>query len=237
MFQRFMENRDDSRRVEFTEYVALFVNACAVEAEQLRHRNDVAFHAVDLGDTDQPTSAIIQAFDLYHDVDRRGDLRAQCLRRKSNTRHRNHGFDSAQSISRRIRMHGRERTVMTGVHCLQHIQRLGTTDLAENNSLRAHAQTVAHQVSLRDLTLVFDIRRTGLQSHNVRLLQLQLGRVLDGHDTLTVRNKTRENIEHRRLARTRTTRNDYIQTCFDDCFEHLRRRLSDGAQVNHIVHA
>ena len=59
---------------------------------------------------------------------------------------------------------------------------------------------VAHQVALRDLAAAFDVRRARLQPHDVRLLELQLGRVLDGDDALVVRDERRQAVEQRRLA-------------------------------------
>jgi hypothetical protein len=39
----------------------------------------------------------------------------------------------------------------------------------------------------RHLAAAFDVGRAGFQAHHVRLLQLQFGRVLDGHDALARR--------------------------------------------------
>ena len=49
-----------------------------------------------------------------------------------------------------------------------------------------HAQRVAHQVALGDLAPPLDVGRPRLQPGDVRLLQLQLGRVLDRDDPLAV---------------------------------------------------
>ena len=48
------------------------------------------------------------------------------------------------------------------------------------------------QVALRDLALALDVRRARLEADDVRLLQLQLGRVLDRDDALVVRDEARE---------------------------------------------
>ena len=48
-----------------------------LEREDLRHGDDVAFHAVDLLQADHAPAAVLVARDLEHDVDRRGHLRAQ----------------------------------------------------------------------------------------------------------------------------------------------------------------
>ena len=56
------------------------------------------------------------------------------------------------------------------------------------------------EVALRDLALAFDVGRAGLEPHHVRLLQHELGRVLDGDDALVGRDVAREDVEQRGLA-------------------------------------
>ena len=73
---------------------------------------------------------------------------------------------------------------MAGVHGLEHVQHFVAADLADHDAVGAHAQRVAHQVALRDLAPALDVGRAGLEPHHVRLLQLELGRVLDGDDAL-----------------------------------------------------
>ena len=46
----------------------------------------------------------------------------------------------------------------------------------------------------------FDVGRARLQPHHVPLLQLQLGRVLDGDDALAVGDERRQRVQHGRLA-------------------------------------
>ena len=58
--------------------------------------------------------------------------------------------------------------------------------LADDDAVGTHAQRVLDEVALRDLALALDVRRARLQRHDMLLLQLQLGRVLDGDDALVV---------------------------------------------------
>ncbi|MNQ83889.1 hypothetical protein D3C85_989920 [compost metagenome] len=44
------------------------------------------------------------------------------------------------------------------------------------------------------------IRRTGFQAHHVRVIELQLGHVFDGHQALAGRNQLAEDIQHGGLA-------------------------------------
>ena len=93
----------------------------------------------------------------------------------------------AERVARRVGVDGRQRAVVAGVHRLQHVERLGAAHFADDDAIGPHAQAVAHQVALRDFAAPFDVGRARFQSHDVRLLQLQLGRVLDRDDALVCR--------------------------------------------------
>src|ERR1051326_6203862 len=58
------------------------------------------------------------------------------------------------------------------------------------------------------LPLALDVRRPGLQPTDVRLLQLQLGGVLDGDQALLLRDEGGERVEHRGLAGAGAAGND-----------------------------
>ncbi len=81
-------------------------------------------------------------------------------------------------------MDRRQRTIVTRVHGLQHVERLGAAHFADHDAIRTHSQAIAKQLALRHLSLPFDVGRPCLESYDVRLLQLQFGRVLDGDDAL-----------------------------------------------------
>ena len=84
---------------------------------------------------------------------------------------------------------------MSRVHGLEHVQGLAGAHLADDDAVGPHAQAVAHQVALGDLALLLDVGRPGLQAHDVRLLELQLGRVLDGDDALMGRDEAGEDVQ------------------------------------------
>ncbi|MCY1550666.1 hypothetical protein D9M68_869350 [compost metagenome] len=71
---------------------------------------------------------------------------------------------------------------MARVHGLQHVDRLGTAHLTNDDAVGPHAQRVAHQRTLRDLALALDVHRPRFHPCNVRLLELELGRIFDGDD-------------------------------------------------------
>ena len=78
---------------------------------------------------------------------------------------------------------------MSGVHRLEHIECLTSANFSQDDTVRPHAQRVLHQIPLRDLPLAFDVRRTRLEPHNVMLLELKLGRILDRDDPLMIGNE------------------------------------------------
>jgi hypothetical protein len=62
--------------------------------------------------------------------------------------------------------------VVTGIHCLQHIQRLATATLTDHNSVRPHPQSVYNQLANSHPTLAFSIGGTTFQGHNMGLVKL-----------------------------------------------------------------
>ena len=97
-------------------------------------------------------------------------------------------------------MEGSHRTVMTGVHGLQQIERLRSADFADDDAFWPHAQAVLHQFAHGNRTLAFQIGRTGFKTHGVWLLQLQFGRVLAGDDAFVVVDVTGQAVEKRGFA-------------------------------------
>src|SRR6187549_2965332 len=97
-------------------------------------------------------------------------------------------------------MDGRERSVVAGVHGLEHVERFLASDLADNDAVRTHTQGVDEQLALADGALAFDVRGTRFQPGDVCLVELEFGRVLNGDDTFTLTDKAGEHVEERRLA-------------------------------------
>ena len=70
-----------------------------------------------------------------------------------------------------------------------------TTTLTDHDAVGAHTQRVADEVADRDLTLALDVRRARFQADHVRLLQLQLGGILDRDDALVVGDEGRQHVQ------------------------------------------
>jgi hypothetical protein len=83
-----------------------------------------------------------------------------------------------------------------------HVERLAAADLAHDDAIGTHAERVADQVALRDLAAALEAGDPRLQAHHVRLLQLQLRRVLDRHDALADVDQPRQRVQQSGLAGT-----------------------------------
>src|SRR5437773_4055366 len=121
------------------------------------------------------------------------------------------------------------RTVVAGVHRLQHVERLSAAYLADDDAVRPHAQRVAHEVADGDLAMALDVGGFGLEADHMHLPQAELGGILAGHDALIRRNETREDVEQRRLAGTGPTRDDDVETRLDRRVEVLKDGLARAA--------
>ena len=60
---------------------------------------------------------------------------------------------------------------MTGIHGLEHVQSLSTTDFAHQNAVRAHPQSVDHEVPLCDPSLVFQVGSTRFHANDMFLIE------------------------------------------------------------------
>ena len=178
----------------------VLVRSRAHEAIDLLHLDHVALQARHLGDAGDLALAVGKAGELHDDVDRAGNLAADRGDRHRHTGHAQHLFEAADGVAWRVGVDGGHRTFMAGVHRLQHVERFLTSALAENHTVRAHAQRVLDQVALPDLAMPFHVGGTRLHPSDVRLLQLQFGGVLDRDQALVLRNEGRQGVQHGRLA-------------------------------------
>src|SRR5207302_2820473 len=78
-------------------------------------------------------------------------------------------------------MEGGHRTVVAGVHGLEHVERLSTTTLTYDDPLRAHTQRVDDQSLDRDLAFAVDVLRPRLQAAHAPPPQLNPRPPLDPH--------------------------------------------------------
>ena len=82
--------------------------------------------------------------------------------------------------------------------------------------------------------LALDVGRARFHAADMRLLQLQFGRVLDGDEALLVGDERRERVEHRGLARAGAARDDRRDARVDGGGEHLAHRRPQRADVDQL---
>src|SRR6185312_7665118 len=164
-------------------------HAGLLEDEHVLHDDDVAFHALDLGDVDDLPGPVLEAALLDDEVDRRGDLLADRPQGQVDAGHQHHRLEAREHVARRVGVARRHRTVVAGVHGLEHVQGLAGTALPDDDPVRPHAQGVADELADRDRALPLDVGGAGLERDDVLLAELQLGGVLDRDDALVVRDE------------------------------------------------
>ena len=222
-------------RLELADQRAVAVLALEVEGEQVLRGDHLAFHADHLGDVGDPADAVAHALDLDDQVDRAGDLGAHRLARQVDARHADHVLHAGQRLARVVGVQRAHRAVVAGVHRLQHVERLGAAHLAADDPVRPHAQRVLDQVAHRDLAGALEVGRAGLEADHVRLLQLQLGRVLDRDHALGRVDQMRHRVQHRRLARAGAARDHDVEAAGGGDLEHLAQVLGHVALPDHDV--
>src|SRR5690606_34168623 len=131
------------------------------------HDHRFLLHADDFGNVRDTTHAALQAAGLNHEVDRAGNLLTHGLNRQFEAGHHDHGFHTGDAVARGIRVDRGERTFVTRVHGLQHVERFRTTAFADDDTFRPHTQGVADEIGRGDLALAFDVRGAGFESHHV----------------------------------------------------------------------
>src|SRR5438552_18386281 len=101
-------------------------------------------------------------------------------------------------MSRAIRVRGRERPTMPGVHGLEHVERLAATNLANDDPIGSHPERRTQERADVDGPSPFDARWSRLEADEVRLRQPELCSIFDGHDSLGLTHGERERVERAR---------------------------------------
>src|SRR5439155_25490689 len=92
----------------------------------------------------------------------------------------------------------------------------------------------SHQVARLHLASSFDVGRTGLESHEVVLLQLELGRVLDGDDAVVVGDHGRQYVQQRRLPGARPAAHQDVQLALDTEGQELGQLRRQRAELDEV---
>ena len=97
-------------------------------------------HSQDLRDLHGLSAVIPEPGQMDDNIHSRCDLVPDGLNRKLCRPLQHHGLQTGNRILTGIRMSCGQRAVMSGIHCLQHIQRLLATDLSDDDPFRPHAE-------------------------------------------------------------------------------------------------
>ena len=106
-----------------------------------------------------------------------------------------------------------QRSVVTGVHRLKHVERFLAANLTHDDAVGAHTQRIDHELPLTNGALAFDVGRARFEPGDVLLMELQLGGVLDRHDALARRDEAREHVQQRRLAGAGAAADEAVEVC------------------------
>src|SRR3984885_1199680 len=104
-----------------TDHPTLCVGSFFHKAEDLMHLNNVAFHAPDLVDADEPPPAIGKALELHNERDCGCDLTADARHWQPDPGHCHHLLQSLERIARRVSVDCGHRAFMASIHGLQHV--------------------------------------------------------------------------------------------------------------------
>src|SRR5215472_7543130 len=149
------EGRPDTGRLERSMNIPLIVDMFFDEPEDLVHLDDFAFHASDLADAHEPTPAVGHAYQLDQQADRRCDLTSNAAGAYGHPGHAYHLLEPLERITRRIRVHSRHRSFMTGVHGLEHVEGLLAATLADDDTVGTHPKGILDELTLADLAPAF----------------------------------------------------------------------------------
>src|SRR5579875_2371450 len=141
------------------------------ELEQLLQGDHVGLHALHLDDRGDPAGAVLEPLEVDDPVEGRGDLLADGAHGQVVAGHQDHRLHAGEGVAGAVGVDGGERAVVTRVHRLQHVERLGAAHLADDDPVGPHAQRVAHQGPDRHLVLAGQVLGAGLEAQHVLLVQ------------------------------------------------------------------
>lgn len=116
-------------------------------------------------------------------------------------------------------MNGGERSVVSGVHGLEHIESFPSAAFADDDTIRSHSKRISDKVSGGDSSTSFDIWRSCFEPEYVVLLELEFCGVFDGDDAVFVGDEAGEGIEQGCFSGASAAGDDDIESGFHCAFE------------------
>ena len=165
----FGERRDDPWRDARADECTLTPDPGSETEELDDDRIPRPVELVDRGHLEHDASSVAEPSRVHHDVDRRRHLRPDMGDGEVDVGHQGHRLEAPERVTRRVRVRGRERTIVSRVHRLEHVEGLTAADLTDDDPIRSHPERVANQISDRDLAATLDGRRSGLKTDHVGL--------------------------------------------------------------------
>ena len=197
--------------------------------------HDVVLDADHVGGAEHASMARPKARELNDHVDTGGDLTPQSGERNVAAAHHQHVLQPGQRIARGVGMQGAHRSGVAGIHGLEHLVGLAAAHLADDDPVRAHSKRVDQQVPHAHLAGAFRAHGPRFEAHHVRLLELQLGRILDGHQTLAMRYLPRHRVHERGLSGAGAAADQDVEPRLHRDTEQLRHCRRHHPALSHIV--
>ena len=97
-----------------------------------------------------------------------------------------------------------QRTVVAGIHRLQHIECFRTTTFPNDDPIGSHSERVSNKIPNRVFTGAFNVGFFGFQFDDVLFIELQFRRILDGDNAFLIRNEITQTIQQRRFSGSRS---------------------------------
>src|SRR5450759_3328156 len=202
--------RSEAAGLELGDHLAVGCGALLLQDEDVLHRDDVLLHADDLADRSHLAGAVAKAVQLDDEVDAAAHLLADRPHRQVDAGHQHQRLEPCESVARCVGVKRRHRAVVARVHGLQHVERFAAATLTDHDALGAHAKRVDDETLDGDLALAVDVLRPRLEPADMLLVELQLGRVLDGHDAVLDRDESGQHVEERGFSGAGAARDDDV---------------------------
>jgi hypothetical protein len=203
--------------------------------EDVLEQDDVALHALHLGQAGDHAAAVGHPGDLQDDVEGGGDLLPDGPDRQLEAGHQHHGLQAADGVPGGVGVHGGHGALVAGVHGLEHVEGLGGTTLTHDDAVGPHPQRVLDQIPDGDLAPALGVCGPGLQVDHVRLLQLELGGVLDGDDPLPVGDEAGQHVEVGRLAGAGAAGDQDVERPLHAGVHHRDQVQGPGPEVDEVL--